>query len=176
VGTRLPPIPLKSSLPRLAAMLPAQPQTAEPAVTAACIRPTTRPGTHLDECVQLLVTADGQLQVAGGDTLHLRGQGGVVVGVCACHACCVDQLISSKPTQTGAGAAGNRRKKGGAAPACLQVLGGVASQLEHLGGEVLCREGGAAWRLCVVACNAAVHMDSRMQRRWPPNKDEAACI
>lgn len=28
-------------------------------------------GTHLDEGVQLLITANGQLQVAGSDTLHL---------------------------------------------------------------------------------------------------------
>lgn len=27
--------------------------------------------THLDEGVQLLITTDGQLQMAGGDTLHL---------------------------------------------------------------------------------------------------------
>ncbi len=31
----------------------------------------------LDECVQLLVTTDGQLQMAGGDTLHLQILGGV---------------------------------------------------------------------------------------------------
>ena len=28
----------------------------------------------LDERVQLLVTADGELQVAGGDALHLRAE------------------------------------------------------------------------------------------------------
>ena len=49
---------------------------------------------RLDERVQLLVTSDGELQVAGGDTLH------------------------------------------------LQILGGVAGQLEDLGGEVL-QDGGA---------------------------------
>jgi len=31
----------------------------------------------LDECVQLLVSSDGQLQVTGGDTLHLQILGGV---------------------------------------------------------------------------------------------------
>lgn len=55
---------------------------------------TTTGDGSLDEGVQLLVTADGQLQMAGGHTLH------------------------------------------------LQILGGVASQLKHLSGQVLQDRGG----------------------------------
>jgi hypothetical protein len=58
---------------------------------AVDVRDDTAAGDRgLDERVQLLVTANGELQVAGGDALH------------------------------------------------LQILRGVAGQLEHLGGEVLC--------------------------------------
>lgn len=51
---------------------------------------TTTSNGGFDERVQFLVTTNGQLQVAGGNTLHLK------------------------------------------------ILGSVASQLEHFGGEVLC--------------------------------------
>lgn len=38
---------------------------------------TTASNGGLDEGVQLLVTADGELKMAGGDTLHLKVLGGV---------------------------------------------------------------------------------------------------
>ena len=104
----------------------------------------------LDQRVQLLVTADGQLQVAGGDALHLCG--GEEVGGCR---------WARQRGRTGPAELENwehsswrRRRLRVAATARphLQVLGGVASQLQHLGGEVLCtgRQEGA--RQCKAWC------------------------
>ena len=56
------------------------------------------PNTHLDERVQLLITTDGKLQMAGRDALH------------------------------------------------LEILGRVASQLQHLSGQVLCGGKGGGQR------------------------------
>jgi hypothetical protein len=61
---------------------------------------------HLDQRVQLLVTADGQLQMAGGDTLHLRGgrEGGGAV------------------FRGGPGGGGSRRNRGGCGGRATRTL------------------------------------------------------
>ena len=67
------------------------------------VRDDTAAGDRrLDQRVELLVTADGELQVARGDALD------------------------------------------------LEVLGGVAGELEDLGGEVLCWRSAGGWWLVVV--------------------------
>ena len=81
----------------------------------------------LDERVQLLIAANGELQVARRDALHL----------------CATEV-------RGRSVRGARRQRSASA-ARLQVLGGVARQLQHLGGEVLftrrARGGGVSRRL-----------------------------
>ena len=71
--------------------------------------------TRLNERVQLLITTNGELQVARSDTLHLwasrqRGKG-------------VSEVQSSIAR---------------ASSPHLQILGSVTSQLQHLGSQVLC--------------------------------------
>ena len=89
----------------------------------------------LDERVQLLVAADGQLQVARGDALHLRSRRG--------------ERGASDMRARGVLLAGGQRqrqwqlKQPRKRDACLQVLRRIASQLQHLGCEVLCGESGA---------------------------------
>ena len=77
----------------------------------------------LDERIQLLIAADGELQVARGNALHLERRrfvsqrlGGAMSDGCTQHSVRVSRAHAA---------------------ARLQVLGGVASQLQHLGGEVL---------------------------------------
>lgn len=59
---------------------------------------TTTSNGRLDECVQLFVSSDGQLQVTGSDTLHLQ-----VLGRVACQL----QNLSSQVLEDGCGVDGS---------------------------------------------------------------------
>jgi len=97
----------------------------------------------LDQGVQLLVTPDGQLQVAGRDALDLRGRTSVGwwwwlrksnrlgEGLDAPRLLlfCSDLPLSPLSPLS-----------------YLQVLGRVTGQLQDLGGEVLCVGGGGRWK------------------------------
>ena len=119
---------------------------------------TTAGDGRLDEGVELLVTADGELEVAGRDALDLewveggargkrggnsngsrektvaetffsRREGGVYAN---------GHIREPAPGRARDARTGARTKRGGH----LEILGRVAGELENLGGEVLCADGG----------------------------------
>lgn len=123
---------------------------------------TTTADGGLDECVELLISADGKLQVAGRDTLHLkilRSQKGrgchgdaipgarhmqVQVLLVEARSVAGKRRRGAKGTQgagscTGRGprARDNRLPEEGSDRAGGTCLGGVACKLENLGSEVL---------------------------------------
>ena len=99
--------------------------------------------TDLDERVELLVSADGELQMAGRDTLDLQsGEGGAGKGG-------VSERYRRRLPPSNEKKGGRVTAPGAPGAPCalssrrlcahLEVLGGVTGELQHLGGEVLCR-------------------------------------
>ena len=120
---------------------------------------TTTGDGRLDEGVELLVTTDGELKVAGGDALHLlrserEGVGGVSKpeelsstrldrekNSNAQLSTLLKRVLHSKRKLRRSRARGARERasaRGTGAVTHLEILGGVAGKLENLGGEVLC--------------------------------------